>query len=269
MLDWEPATGHYRIWIYDRDVEGTDVNPFHGKPEVEGTWNSIHDGHKLVYLDDDRVLDWEPATGHYRVWEYDRGQEGNANPFPGAPVVEGIWVSVRTGRELIFMGDDRVLDWEVKTGEHRVWRYDSDRTSDWSEDDVQEMIRASQLQGFLPGFSANRLFLVFTKGLRFDGHQTDWCGYHDSWDDNQYFALLPKPTVDKACGNDMSSWQSIISHEVFEGATDPSPGDGWTTGNEEGGDVCAWHDDVLPFGHVQKFEDNASKSCSIWTRAKS
>ncbi len=47
-------------------------NPFPGDPVVEGAWGTIRAGHELVYLGGDRVLDWEPATGNYRIWTYDR-----------------------------------------------------------------------------------------------------------------------------------------------------------------------------------------------------
>src|SRR5664280_3598529 len=61
------------------------------------------------------------------------------------------------------------------------------------------------------------------------------------------------------------SWQSVTSHEILEAATDPSVGSGWTEGNEEGGDTCAWQELSVSFGTVQRFADNRQQACSVWT----
>jgi hypothetical protein len=102
--------------------------------------------------------------------------------------------------------------------------------------------------------------------MTFTGYGVDWCGYHSSWGDAQYFALIPYPT-EGGCGSDApdASWQSITSHEINEAATDPGVGSGWVTGSDEGGDTCAWQEFSLSFGTVQLFEDNRQLTCSAWT----
>jgi hypothetical protein len=125
----------------------------------------------------------------------------------------------------------------------------------------------------LPAFSAERLFLVFTKGITFSivleggGYGEKWCGFHDQWDDGQYYALCPYPSA-TGCGADtpLASWQSVTSHEIEEATTDPKPGSGWDEASGEGGDVCAWQEVALPFGTVQRFADNRQSACSVWTR---
>ena len=37
---------------------------------TQGNWITIRTGHQLIAVADDRVLDWEPNTGDYRVWRY-------------------------------------------------------------------------------------------------------------------------------------------------------------------------------------------------------
>lgn len=135
-----------------------------------------------------------------------------------------------------------------------------------SEANVKSKILSLQASGNLPPFSAQRLFLVFTKGVTFSGYGSVWCGYHGKWGADQYFAICPFPAAN-GCGvaNPLPAWQSITSHEIFEAATDPAPGSGWTVDNEEGGDVCSWQDTTMPFGVIQRFADNQQSSCAVWT----
>src|SRR5579872_3397629 len=115
VLDWQPLTGAYRLWQYDSSLTGA-VDPFSIDAITSGTWSSIRTGHKLVYLGPvgggstpDRVLDWEPGTGHYRLWIYDRSVTGKGDPLPGSPVTQGTWASVHVGHELISLEGGRVL----------------------------------------------------------------------------------------------------------------------------------------------------------------
>jgi hypothetical protein len=60
----------------------------------------------------------------------------SGDPFPLPPVTEGAWDTIRTGHELIFLGNATggtlsnvpegttdVLDWVPATGSYRIWRY--------------------------------------------------------------------------------------------------------------------------------------------------
>lgn len=118
LLDWEPSTGAYRIWHYDRSARGGD--PLPGGPVTEGTWQSIREAHELIYLGSDLVLDWTPHSGNYRLWGYDRNARGNADPFP-REVAAGNWSSIREGHQLIGLEGKRVLDWEPGSGAYRIW----------------------------------------------------------------------------------------------------------------------------------------------------
>ncbi len=121
LLDWEPATGNYRVWEFDRDARGGDPFP---TLTCEGNWETIGRGHRFIYLDGDLVLDWNVPTGDYRVWRVDRNDR--KDPFPGRPVVEGNWSTIRTGHELVYLSKNRMLDWQSASGVYRVWQVDRD-----------------------------------------------------------------------------------------------------------------------------------------------
>ena len=119
--------GEYRIWVYDRSIRG-DADPLVSK-EVWGDWTSIDCYHELIYLGNDRVLDWNWTNGDYRIWVYDRNVRGNHDPFPGDPEVYGTWSSIKgPGEEgdvrLIYLNNDRVLEWHENDGSYRIWVYD-------------------------------------------------------------------------------------------------------------------------------------------------
>src|SRR5262245_54504387 len=109
VLDWEPAKIGRASCRYNR--EATSGDPLPEPAVVEGTWQTVRSGHELIYLGGDRVLEWKPANFHCRICRYKR-EATSGDPLPGPAVVEGTWQSVRSGHELIYLGGDRVLDWE-------------------------------------------------------------------------------------------------------------------------------------------------------------
>ena len=176
IMDWEPASGHYRIWRYDPAITGND-SPFLDPPMVEGVWQTSQLGNNLIYLGNynffvwnptsgryriqpyrtdgsgkmdllsgqasvqgtladggpgnhfihlgnQKMLEWEPESGQYRIWRYDPAITGAVDRFPGELIVAGQWETIRTGHELIYLGYRRLLDWEPETGRYRIWRYD-------------------------------------------------------------------------------------------------------------------------------------------------
>jgi len=118
LLEWEPSSGAFRIWHYERNAGGRD--PLPGGPVVEGRWSSIRDGHELVYLGSDLLLDWVPSAGNFRLWALDRGARGSGDPIP-TELAAGNWSSIRAGHQLINLEGDRVLDWEPASGAYRIW----------------------------------------------------------------------------------------------------------------------------------------------------
>ena len=119
VLDWVPGpVGSWRLWRYDA-TSVHDVLP--GDPVASGAWGTIVDGHDLIRMPDGRVLDWVPADGTWRLWNYDAASVHDV--LPGAPVDIGNWFSIQAPQQLIVMHDGNVLDWNVFTGDWRLWRY--------------------------------------------------------------------------------------------------------------------------------------------------
>ena len=123
VLDWTPSDGAFRVFRVERNpAAGADPLPL--PPVCQGNWAGIRDGHELVYLGGDRLLDWQPASKRFRVWLIDRAATGNSDPIPGVPQTDGLWSTIDNGHALISLGGDRVLDWVSATGDYRVWRHD-------------------------------------------------------------------------------------------------------------------------------------------------
>jgi hypothetical protein len=119
LLDWEPATGKFRVWQFDRNKQGGDPFP---TTTCEGQWSSIRGAHHFIYLDGDLLLDWQPASGDYKVWQVDRNN--TSDPFPGSAVVSGNWSTIRSGHELVYLSNNRMLDWVPQSGGFKVWNVD-------------------------------------------------------------------------------------------------------------------------------------------------
>jgi hypothetical protein len=118
VLDWMMVDGTWRLWNYDA-ASVHDVLP--GAPIASGQWLTIVFGHDLILMPDGRVLDWVPADGTWRLWNYDAASVQDV--LPGAPVGIGNWSSIQAPQQLIVMHDGKVLDWKSTTGDWRLWRY--------------------------------------------------------------------------------------------------------------------------------------------------
>ena len=90
MLDWQPRSGAYRVWQSDVNNH-VDLLP--GQVLMSSIWPSIAGGHRLIDVGGDRMLDWEPQSGHYRAWRIDRANE--VDLLPGHPVLESTWGTIR------------------------------------------------------------------------------------------------------------------------------------------------------------------------------
>ncbi len=72
VLDWTPATSEYVIWQFDPAAEGSLSYPAISK----GSWQKlgINSDHQLCAIGS-YILDWEPASNNYRLWEFDYESE--------------------------------------------------------------------------------------------------------------------------------------------------------------------------------------------------
>jgi hypothetical protein len=92
-----------------------------------------------------------------------------------------------------------------------------------------------------------------------------FCGYHDTFGDGVYYAVMPFPNC-AGCLGDMTNVDALTStssHELCEAITDPVPGQGWYDDTHgEVGDICAWRTKKLGTYTVQMEWSNKSASCS-------
>ncbi len=142
------------------------------------------------------------------------------------------------------------------------------QTTPLTDGDARVQVVAEQTASNLPAFTNQRLFLIFTHGITFQGYGV-WCAEHSAWANDEFWAICPYPTT-RGCGsnNPTPNWQSATSHEIQEALTDPFPDTGWVELNadvSEGGDVCAWQEVNLSFGTIQRFADNRQQACSVFT----
>jgi hypothetical protein len=157
ILAWEPASGQYQIWRYDPTITGK-FDSFPGRLIVTGTWPTIRSGHELIYVGSNRILDWEPVSGHYRIWRYDPVIRGNADPLSGKPVAEGTFSAIHTGHKLIGLNGHRILAWEPASGHFRVWQYKLTALGAFSLEDIATRLSNQTVTGVT----------VITHGFQYD-----------------------------------------------------------------------------------------------------
>jgi hypothetical protein len=135
---------------------------------------------------------------------------------------------------------------------------------------IQSFIQQEILSGTLPQPNANTLYFVFLP----DGVTVEqggsascksFCGYHDSFGANIYYAVMPYPGCQGCIGGlaPFDALTSTSSHELCEAITDPIPGQGWYDDNNgEIGDICAWKTKQLGNYTVQLEWSNAANACT-------
>ena len=135
--------------------------------------------------------------------------------------------------------------------------------------DIQQLLQREITAGTLPATNANTLYFVFLpKGLKVaQGNGTScqsFCGYHDVFNNNVYYAVMPYPGCAGCLGGlaAVDALTSTTSHELCEAVTDPIPGQGWYDDNNgEIGDICAWKTRTLGNYTVQLEWSNRAGSC--------
>lgn len=91
-----------------------------------------------------------------------------------------------------------------------------------------------------------------------------FCGYHDSFGTDRYFAVLPYlGCAGCSSGYSIDDATTIVaSHELSEAITDPIPGKGWYDDqNGEIGDICAWQTKKLGSFTIQLEWSNKAGKC--------
>lgn len=137
------------------------------------------------------------------------------------------------------------------------------------DSDIQQMIQQQIAAGTLPATNSNTLYFVFLpNGVQVvqggSASCQDFCGYHDSFGNNVFYAVMPYPGCSGCTGGlaVFDALTSTTSHELCEAITDPIPGQGWYDDNNgEIGDICAWKTRVLGGYTIQLEWSNQAGSC--------
>lgn len=134
---------------------------------------------------------------------------------------------------------------------------------------IRQLIQRGIDAGTLPAAKANTLYFVFLP----DGVKVEqggsascqaFCGYHDSFGNDVYYAVMPYPGCSGCTGGlaVFDALTSTTSHELCEAITDPVPGQGWyDDSNGEIGDICAWKTRKLGNYTIQLEWSNQAGSC--------
>jgi hypothetical protein len=135
---------------------------------------------------------------------------------------------------------------------------------------IQQLIQQEIDAGTLPAANASTLYFVFLpNGVTVvQGNSAScqaFCGYHDSFGQNVYYAVMPYPGCSGCVGGLplFDALTSTTSHELCEAITDPIPGQGWYDDNNgEIGDICAWKTRTLGNYTIQLEWSNRTGNCA-------
>jgi hypothetical protein len=72
---------------------------------------------------------------------------GNANPLMDKPVVEGVFSTSSPDRELINLGNNRILTWEAALGNFQIQEYEMMAVGTLSLEDVAEKLKEKEITG--------------------------------------------------------------------------------------------------------------------------
>jgi hypothetical protein len=134
---------------------------------------------------------------------------------------------------------------------------------------IQQFLEQQISAGTLPAATNNTLYFVYLpSGVQVlqggSASCQDFCGYHETFGTNMYYAVEPYPGC-TGCLGGLSAFDALTttsSHELCEAITDPIPGQGWYDDtNGEIGDICAWKTRQLGNYTIQLEWSNKSNSC--------
>ncbi len=134
---------------------------------------------------------------------------------------------------------------------------------------IQNSLTAWINTGIVSGITSNTLYFIYTdKNVKVTADDLiscdSMCGYHDSINNNIFYAVMPYPSCNVCLGN-LSVFEALTatsSHELCEAITDALAATGWNDPqNGEIGDICAWNFKKVGQYTVQKEWSNARKDC--------
>jgi hypothetical protein len=145
----------------------------------------------------------------------------------------------------------------------------SDPGTTVQDSDIQVLLQQQIDAGVFPAPNSNTLYYVYLPtGVQViqggDASCQIFCGYHDTFGNNIYYAVEPYPDC-AGCTGGLSVFNALTStssHELCEAITDPVPGQGWyDDSNGEIGDICTWKTRTLGGFTIQLEWSNQANSC--------
>jgi len=146
VLNFIPTEGRGTNQLFNFDPGSTDPLPAPYSPQ--GAWASIELGHQLIHING-YVLDWNPSTGNYVIWQFDPQAEGSLG-YP--PINNGNWqkIGINSEHQLCAIGN-YILDWEPANNNYRLWEFNYEN---------ETVLSGPVKQGKLPDQITNKTFLT-------------------------------------------------------------------------------------------------------------
>jgi hypothetical protein len=122
VIKWWLGTGDYVILHFDRQTSA--ATPL-SLTSFAGTNPALRRGARLLNLGSNRLLEWIPITGTYRIWPY-HFDGGAGEIFDPTPLADGHWDDPAPGDELLVVDlpdasqGRALLIWERATGRIRL-----------------------------------------------------------------------------------------------------------------------------------------------------
>jgi phospholipase C len=119
ILNWIPTEGRGTYQLFNFDHGSADILPAPLTPQ--GAWLTVQKGHELIHTHG-YVLDWQPATADYDLWQFDASNE---DPLSYPSVNKGNLASlgIDAAHKLSAIGD-YIMDWNITDNSYRLWRFD-------------------------------------------------------------------------------------------------------------------------------------------------
>merc|ERR1712196_647819 len=123
LLDYDANTGAYRVGNCDR-LHWKDTKHLHCDTVNQGEWPSLRGGHELVYVGSDVILDWDPLSGAYKLWDWYRGVTSQTHqPTDDHSRAHGVWPSL-VGAELTYLDKELMLSYDRLSGGYKLFKFD-------------------------------------------------------------------------------------------------------------------------------------------------
>ena len=113
FLDYRFGSGVYNVHRIDETAR--DKAKVITGTEFHGTNLGLRRGARIINLGENRILEWVPVTGDFRVWSFAL-QPGQPEIFGEQPLTTGHFSDLTPNHEILVVAPDRLLIWQRSTG---------------------------------------------------------------------------------------------------------------------------------------------------------